>query len=154
MTKDVIIKISGLQESRMEGEEPGDQNEELEVVMPATYFFRNGKHYVLYDEVVEGSQEGIKNKLKITGDDQVEMMKSGATNAHMVFQRYKKTQTYYQTPFGQMLVSFFTTAMDMKFEEDRMDIRINYEMDIDNAPFAECVIKINILSKENADLAL
>lgn len=154
MTKDVIIKISGLQESRMEGEEPKDENEELEVVMPATYFFRSGKHYVLYDEVVEGSQEGIKNKLKITGTDQVDMMKSGATNAHMVFERYKKTQTYYQTPFGQMLVSFYTTAMDVKFEENRIDIHINYEMDIDNTPFAECVIKINILSKEGADLSL
>lgn len=154
MTKDVIIKISGLQESRIEGEALPDENEELEVVMPATYFFKNGKHYVLYDEVVEGSPEGIKNKLKITGTEQVVMMKSGATNAHMVFERFKKTQTYYQTPFGQMLVSFYTTVLDIKTEENSIDIYINYEMDIDNTPYADCVIKINILSKESADLSL
>ena len=153
MTKDVIIEISGIQESKLEGE-TGEQGEDLVVVMPASYYYRNGKHYILYDEVVEGSPIGIKNKLKITGTEQVDMMKSGATNAHMVFERNKKTQTYYQTPFGQMLVTFYTTAMDIKEAEDEIKIKINYEMDVDYQPFADCVIRINILSKEKANLAL
>ena len=153
MTKDVIIEISGIQESKLEGE-TGEQGEDLVVVMPASYYYRNGKHYILYDEVVEGSPIGIKNKLKITGTEQVDMMKSGATNAHMVFERNKKTQTYYQTPFGQMLVTFYTTAMDIKEAEDEIKIKINYEMDVDYQPFADCVIRINIRSKEGANLEL
>lgn len=153
MTKEVLIKISGIQESRLEGEK-GEPGEEIEVVMPATYYLKNGKHYILYDEVVEGSAEGIKNTLKITGTEQVDMMKSGATNAHMVYEMYKKTQTYYQTPYGQMLVSFYTTAMNIQIEEDEINIKINYEMEVDYQPFADCVIRINILSKEKANLAL
>ena len=153
MTKDVIIEISGIQESKLEGE-TGEQGEDLVVVMPASYYYRNGKHYILYDEVVEGSAIGIKNKLKITGTEQVDMMKSGATNAHMVFERNKKTQTYYQTPFGQMLVTFYTTAMDIKEAEDEIKIKINYEMDVDYQPFADCVIRINIHSREGANLEL
>ncbi|MEE1086162.1 MAG: DUF1934 domain-containing protein [Schaedlerella sp.] len=153
MTKEVIIEISGIQESRLEGEE-GDPGEELVVVMPATYYYKNGKHYVLYDEVVEGSSEGIKNTLKITGNKQVDMMKSGATNAHMVFEHYKKTQTYYQTPFGQMLVSFYTTNMNVCEKEDEINIRINYEMEVDYQPFADCIIRINIRSKEAGNLEL
>lgn len=153
MTKDVLIKITGIQESRLEGE-TGEPGEEIEVVMPATYYYKNGKHYILYDEVVEGSSDGIKNTLKITGTEQVDMMKSGATNAHMVYEMYKKTQTFYQTPYGQMLVSFYTTAMDIRIEEDEINIRINYEMDVAYEPFADCVLRINILSKDKANLAL
>ena len=82
------------------------------------------------------------------------MMKSGATNAHMVYEMYKKTQTFYQTPYGQMLVSFYTTAMDIRIEEDEINIRINYEMDVAYEPFADCVLRINILSKDKANLAL
>ncbi len=153
MTKDVIIEISGIQESRLEGE-VGEKEDDLVVVMPATYYYRNGKHYILYDEVVEGSPIGIKNKLKITGTEQVDMMKSGATNAHMVFEHRKKTETFYQTPYGQMLVSFYTTAMNVKVEESKINVRINYEMDVDHQPFADCVIQINVHSKENADFEL
>lgn len=151
MTKDVIIKISGIHESRLEGEK-GDPGEDLVVVMPAQYFFKNGKHYILYDEVVEGSPIGIKNRLKITGTEQVDMMKSGATNAHMVYELYKKTQTFYQTPYGQMLVSFYTTAMSIQIEEDEINVRLNYEMDVAQEPYADCVLKINIQSKESATI--
>lgn len=153
MTKDVIIEISGLQESKMEGE-VGEKGEDLVVVMPASYYYKNGKHYILYDEVVEGSPIGIKNKLKITGTEQVDMMKSGATNTHMVFEHYKKTQTYYQTPFGQMLVTFYTTDMDIKVSEDEINVKLLYELEVDHQPFADCVLRIRVHSKESANLAL
>lgn len=153
MTKDVIIEISGIQESRLEGE-TGEKGEDLVVVMPASYYYRNGKHYILYDEIVEGSPIGIKNKLKINGNEQVDMIKSGATNAHMAFEHHKKTQTYYQTPYGQMLVSFYTTSMNIKMDEDEIKIKINYEMEVDGQPFADCVIRIKVYSKDGANLVL
>ena len=58
MTKDVFVSISGLQ-----AEFPGDEEEEnlpLEVVTPGSYFLKNGKHYVMYDELVEGSRSNKK----------------------------------------------------------------------------------------------
>ncbi|MBO5461230.1 MAG: DUF1934 domain-containing protein [Ruminococcus sp.] len=153
MTKDVIIAISGFQQSIME-EQPEMENEEIEVIMPATYYFKNGKHYILYDEVVEGIPEGIKNRLKITGDHQVEMLKTGATNTHMVFEKYRQTQTQYETPFGQMLVSIYTTQMDIQCEEDKMNLFIKYKMDIEHEPYADCTIKIHVSSKGEANLGL
>ena len=47
----------------------------LKVVTPANYYCRNGKHYILYDEVLEGMAGTIKNKIKITGTDCLEIMK-------------------------------------------------------------------------------
>ena len=48
MTKDVIIGISGLQ---FTGESGADS---LEMIAPGEYFLRNGRHYVKYEEVIEG----------------------------------------------------------------------------------------------------
>lgn len=153
MTKDVIIAISGFQESVINGQ-PEEMDEDIEVIMPATYYFKNGKHYILYDEVVEGVPEDIKNRLKITGDHQVEMLKTGATNTHMVFERYRHTQTQYATPFGQMLVSIYTTQMDIKVEENEINVVIKYKLDIEHEPYADCIIKINVFAKDSAELGL
>lgn len=37
-----------------------EQTEELETITPADYYLRNGSHYVVYDELLEGCEETIK----------------------------------------------------------------------------------------------
>ena len=69
MTKDVLVSISGLHMD-MDAQIPGpDEDDVIEVVTPATYYYRNGKHYIIYDEIVEGVSDTIKNKIKISGTD-------------------------------------------------------------------------------------
>ena len=70
------------------GYETGDDN--IEVVTPANYYCKNGKHYIIYDEVLEGMAGTIRNKIKITGNDSVEIMKSGASSSHMIFEKNRK----------------------------------------------------------------
>ena len=117
MTKDVIVSISGLHMDMMSTAFK-DEEDAIEVVTPANYYCRNGKHYILYDEVLEGMAGTIKNKIKITGTDSLEIMKTGVSNTHMVFERNKKNLTYYRTPVsythlgGWFIVSrqlYFTT---------------------------------------------
>lgn len=72
-----------------QGDEPG--NEPIEVIAPANYYEKNGKHYVIYDELVEGIPGTIKNKVRIMDDRKVEIIKSGITNTHMVFEKDKIT---------------------------------------------------------------
>ena len=47
MTKDVLITISGIQ---MMDEEDSD----VEMIVRGDYYQKNGKHYILYEEVMEG----------------------------------------------------------------------------------------------------
>lgn len=144
MTKDVIVSISGLQIEVME--EEGVKNEPIEVVTPAQYFFKNGKHYILYDEVTEGIPGNTKNKIKIT-DQTVEIMKSGVTNAHMTFEKNKQNLTYYETPYGQILVTVNTTELVIEETEDEIDIVIDYQLDINHEPLADYNIRMKIASK-------
>ena len=53
MTKEVLLTISGLHFDTF-SETPDEENVPIEVITPATYYLKNGKHYVLYDEMVEG----------------------------------------------------------------------------------------------------
>ena len=64
MTKEVLLKISGLHYETA-GAAGDDENEPIEVITPATYYFKNNKHYVIYDEVVEGMPGVIRNKVRI-----------------------------------------------------------------------------------------
>lgn len=56
MTKDVLITISGMQFDIEE--------EPVELVTVGTYYLKNGKHYVLYEEQTEGNGQVTKNIVK------------------------------------------------------------------------------------------
>ena len=75
MTKDVILSICGFQ-FETNGDEP------VEVITGADYFFKNGKHYVLYDEMMPESGEEVKNIIKIE-ESRVEVIRKGVNNTHM-----------------------------------------------------------------------
>lgn len=152
MTKDVLVSISGMHMGILADQE--DEDDEIEVVTPASYYCRNGKHYIIYDEVVEGMAGTIKNKIKITGDSVLEIMKSGLSNTHMVFEKNRKNLTYYRTPYGQILVGVNTRNMEVRVADDEIDVQVKYELDVNHEPFADCSIKMNIVSKGSGNFSV
>mgnify|MGYP000007646541 CR=1 FL=1 len=83
MTKDVLLSIKGLQIGENE------QNDTIEVISPGDYYFRNGKHFFMYEEVMEGQKESTRNMIKVR-DNYMELTKKGAVNVHMIFEKNKK----------------------------------------------------------------
>lgn len=149
MTKDVLVSISGLHTDALNMEDR--EYEPVEVVTPANYFLKNGKHYIIYDEVTEGIPGITKNKIKITGDTSLEIMKSGITNVHMVFEKNKTNLTYYQTPYGQMLIGIHTTSLELETGEDSLRVSVDYRLDVNHQPLAECQVRIHVKSKASGD---
>lgn len=142
MTKDVLLSISGLHFDAA-GEE-SDENEPIEVITPASYYNKNGKHYVLYEEPVEGMSGTVKNTIKITGDHMFEIIKSGLANAHMVFEKDKINMTQYETPYGELLIGIQTKRIDVNEQEDNISIEVSYALDINDEKVADCNIDMNI----------
>lgn len=143
MTKEVLLTISGLHYDALSGETDED-NEVIEVITPASYYLKNGKHYILYDEVVEGMLGSIKNTIKITGDNKLEMKKSGITNTNMVFEKEKINVTQYDTPYGEMMVGVYTKDMKVDVTENDIDVSIAYALDVNSEKVADCNIVMNI----------
>ena len=148
MTKEVLLTISGLHLDTV-SDTADEENEPIEVMTPATYYLKNGKHYVLYDEMVEGMLGSIKNTIKITGDSKLEMKKSGITNTNMVFEKEKINVTQYDTPYGEMMVGVYTKDMKVDVTEDNIDVSIAYALDVNSEKVADCNIVMNIRANGN-----
>lgn len=148
MTKNVLVTISGLHYDAFPGQE--DENEPIEVIAPATYYNKNGKHYIIYDEVVEGMPGTIKNKIKITGDGLLEIMKSGISNTHMVFEKDKINMTEYKTPYGELMVGVYTNSMTVDVKEHEINVEVGYALDINSEKVADCNIVMSIRSNGEA----
>lgn len=73
------------------GEEKDLEEEEpIEVITAGNYYNKNGKHYIKYEEIMEGEKENTSSLIKIQGDT-LEVTKKGLNNVHMIFQKNKRT---------------------------------------------------------------
>lgn len=147
MTKDVLVKISGLQ---FAGEEDSDS---IEVITLGTYYKKNNKHYVLYDEVMEGTTEVTKNVIKI-GANSMEVTRKGPASVHMVFEKDKKNVSYYHTPFGNLLIGIDAKSIQVDESDLDINVRVNYGLEINYEHVAECHIAVDVKSKEAKDFKL
>ena len=55
MTKDVLVSVRGAHIA------DGETNN-LEVIMAGSYYFKNGKHYIIYDEILRKEASAIPSK--------------------------------------------------------------------------------------------
>lgn len=147
MTKDVLITISGLQ---LLGD--GEQ-EPVEVISGGDYFYKNDKHYILYEEVMEGFQGITKNMIKIK-EDSLSITKKGVSNVEMVFEKNKKNITCYETPLGALMVGITANSIVITESEDSIHVSIEYALDVNYEHLADCTIKMEIHSKENKNFKL
>ena len=137
MEKDVWVSVAGL----MFGENP--DGDKIEIMTPGSYYKKNDHHYVLYDEIVEGSDEVTKNIVKFD-PDMLTISKRGFSNVEMIFERNKKNMTNYVTPYGSLLIGIDTDRIDIRESDDSINIDIDYALDINYEHLADCRIKMEI----------
>ena len=152
MTKDVLVSISGLQMAVNDTE--NSDEEPIEVLSSGTYYFKNGKHYVFFEEVAEGMPGVTKTQIKWKGAELLEVSKKGLSNVHMIFEKNRKNRCYYDTPFGQLNLGIFMTEMMVDEKEEEILLRAEYSLDVSYEPLAECTIRIRICPKDAKDFSL
>ena len=135
MTKEVLINISGLQMD-VDPENP------IEMVTTGAYYLKNGKRYILYDELSEDN-EITKNVLKI-GPNSVELTRKGPQGSHMIFEEGKENLSYYDTPFGSLLMGVNTSNIDWMEEEEQMRLQVDYDLSVNSDHVSKCKIDVNI----------
>ncbi|MCI8465644.1 MAG: DUF1934 domain-containing protein [Lachnospiraceae bacterium] len=147
MQKDVILFMGSHQTG---GTVEDDQ---LQLITAGQYYQKNGKHYVIYEELSESGKKASKNTIKIY-DGCVEVLKSGEASIHMVFGLHKKTLSYYDMPYGKMMVGLETNHMNLTEEEDRISLRLDYRLEVDYQHIADCEVEIRIESKDICEVSL
>ena len=141
MTKDIFLSLKGLQFG------VNEQTEELETITPADYYLRNGSHYVVYDELLEGCEETIKNMIKFK-DSSLEVIKRGSMNVHMIFEENRKNITTYATPYGNILIGIDTGTIRIDEQEDCISVEVDYTLEANYQYLADCQIRMNLLPRK------
>ncbi len=148
MTKDVFVRIQGLHV-----EEEGENPEPVEVICPGTYYKKNDKHYVMYDEVHPEENKVTKNTVKIY-DGTYEVIKKGLTNTHLFFQEGKTHTTMYETPFGSLVLDVFTNRISFEEKDNEIKVLVDYELKVNDRKIADCSIDMNVEAKEDNNFSL
>ena len=143
MTKDIILTISGLHDNEGKIDAP------IETMTPGQYFMKNGKHYVVYDEVIEGLEGTLKSTIKFT-ENQVELIRNGAASTRMIFQPGQEHMVVYQTPMGPLSISLYTENIQTELGEERMNLKIDYSIKTEGIVISESTVHIEVCPKELA----
>lgn len=140
MTKDIILTISGLHATDGETDEP------VEIMTPGQYYLKNGKHYILFDEIMEGIDGQIKSTIKFT-EDKVELLRTGAASTRMIFEKGQEHMVIYQTPIGPLSISLYTEDIIADLKEEQMNLMINYSLKAEEQIITESTVRLNVCPK-------
>ena len=138
MSQEVKIKIRGLDGP---GEDP------VEVVSIGQMYEEGGSVCIAYDEVISEEDNGLvqvgKNLLKISSD-QVEVIKKGQSESHMVFVPEQTTVTYYSTPAGELEVGIHTDHIEKTDYEKGFNLQMQYELEMNQTFISSCSVNIAV----------
>ena len=148
MEKEVLIHVKGLHMlDTQDGEEP------IEIVVPGEYYFRNGIHYLRYEELLEDQGDPTINYIKISSRG-MEVRKKGVVNTHMVFEQGKRNMALYTTPFGTLEMGISATSLELQESDGRIDMKVNYSLDMNQEHVADCCLDIHAQTKNAPGFAL
>lgn len=148
MDKNVLIHVRGLQ--MMEAE---DEQEPIEIIVPGEYYFRNGSHYLRFEEVLDDSAEPTVNYIKMSSRG-LEVRKKGLVNVHMVFEQGKKNMTYYSTPYGTLQMGIAATKLELDENDKGLSMKVDYALEMNQEHMADCCLAIQAQSKNSGAFSL
>ena len=120
--KDVIISIKGTQNDA-DGEDT-----EVELVTDGQFAFENGEGVLTYMESELTGLEGTKTSFTI-GPLGVVLSREGSLNSSMIFEKGRKHEFVYETPFGSTTMGVDTKKLNVDFNEHGGDMEIEYVVD-------------------------
>lgn len=138
MTKDVLITIRGVHTLDHE-------DNDVEMIVRGDYYQKNGKHYILYEEILEGAEERVKNVIKISPSS-MDIIKKGVTNNRMLFEKNKKNLSCYSTPVGNLVIGIQANHFYVEEQENSIKVNVDYSLDINYEHMSDCRICVDVQS--------
>ncbi len=140
MTKEVLVTVVGNQ----------NQEDEITLITEGTYYFKDGKHYVFYDEHMDPESEPVKNR--ICFDEAVfEMSKKGSVNTMMTFDPENITLSSYQTPYGPIQIEVVTKHYALSIDESVFQMDIYYAIAFADKESTDCHVHICVEERHHGD---
>ncbi|SHE91657.1 Uncharacterized beta-barrel protein YwiB, DUF1934 family [Thermoanaerobacter uzonensis DSM 18761] len=123
--KKAIISVKGTQKN--------DQNESdtIELITEGSFYIKGNTFYVVYEESELSGMDGTTTTLKIT-EDKVTLLRFGTNKSKMVFEKNKRYESGYDTPYGKILLGILPKDVKVTMSETGGEITIKYALDLNN----------------------
>lgn len=134
--RNVLISIKGLQSQF-------DDNNDIELVTEGLFYKDDSKYYATYEETEMTGMTGTTTTLEIE-PKKVTLIRNGMVNNQMLFIKDKKTTSYYDTGFGNLVVGILTDKVDVDVDDNGGHINIAYNIDINEEYLGSNTFDISI----------
>lgn len=140
--KKITMKITGAQSAE------GQQDDQMEFITEGELYDKGGALYVMYEESEISGMPGFKTRLKIT-DQMVKMKRiapSGGTGTEMVFEKGKRYNNFYHTPYGPFEMEIVTNDLENTMTaEGAGAVYIDYSMSLKGLVDSHNTLRIELL---------
>ena len=134
MTKDILVRVRGVQTI-------GEEEDTVEMITPGTYYVKNGKQYLIYDESLDETGTPTHNTVKVM-ENRIEVMKRGLVESHMIFEP------------GRFLMGITTSLLEVEEDEESILLRIKYSMQMNGEYAFDCNTEILASSRKEEVLGI
>lgn len=142
MEKEVLITIKSSQTVVGEPEAA----EPAELISQGLYEYTPNQQRFAYMESELTGLEGTRTAFTITPEE-VTMDRTGSVTSRMVFHKGKKHHFMYETPYGTLALGMDTHVLETELGESGGSMRIEYDLDFENAMLSRNKIHITIREK-------
>lgn len=123
--KDYVITIRGLQSY------DDDDDVDIEMMAEGDFSVEDGKFFIDYDETEATGMEGTKTTIEID-KNYVSLTREGAVDTTLLFIEGRQTSSYYDTPYGTMMMGINTEKVNADLTESGGTVDVKYSMSMNN----------------------
>jgi len=123
-SKDVWITIKG-SDSYSSGDD------DIELMTEGKLFIDNGRYMVEYDESPVTGMMGTRTSMSID-DGIITVVRRGKINSNFIFTKGQRQDSLYETEFGNLMMSVYTNDVDINFDENGGEVKVEYQVDMAN----------------------
>ena len=126
------------------GTHDNGNDEKISIGSDGTYRKEKDIHFVKFEHTFEGADVPTKNFLKL-GKNKVELKRFGTGRSNLCFVQGETNYTYYQTAVGEMKTGKKKKKIVVDENEDRIFVRIDYDIIIDGEKISDSSIEMKIV---------
>lgn len=137
MKRDAWIEIQGIARQ-------GRHKDVTEMSTKGSYCLKNGSAYICYDELEESGLGKAKTVLKVEGDRQVTLTRSGGGRSQLMLEKGVRHLCCYGLEYGQVHLGVFTKHIQSQLGEDGGQVEFAYSLDVNAGLLSENEVKIRV----------
>ncbi|MBQ9364319.1 MAG: DUF1934 domain-containing protein [Schwartzia sp.] len=142
----VIVKVRGEQTGI------GGETDSIEMIAEGRHYYKDGKHYILYDDHLASDAGEVKTMLTIE-PDMVALRRSGDVTHEQTFALGDDSFSEYQTPFGSLSLGVHTDKLDVVYGNVTGTVDVAYAMSINGTMQSRNTLHVEVnIVKEDARL--